>query len=69
MLNVAPLAVAISLVAVSLGVALSTASDYSTGVNTDYQRVFTEIAPALQYLRTPIMEILLPMPMPSLCAG
>ena len=41
MLNVAPLAVAISLVAVSLGVALSTASDYSTGVNTDYpKRVF-----------------------------
>ena len=39
--NVKPLAVAISLVAVSLGVALSTASDYSTGVNTDYpKRVF-----------------------------
>ncbi len=41
MLNVKPLAVAISLVAVPLGVALSTASDYSTGVNTDYpKRVF-----------------------------
>ena len=38
MLNVKPLAVAISLVAVSLGVALSTASDYSTGVNTDYPK-------------------------------
>ena len=36
MLNVKPLAVAISLVAASLGVALSTASDYSTGVKTDY---------------------------------
>ena len=41
MLKLKPLAVVISLVALSQGVALTSASDYSTGVNTDYpKRVF-----------------------------
>jgi len=41
MLKLKPLAVAISLVALSQGVSLTRASDYSTGVNTDYpKRVF-----------------------------
>ena len=41
MLNLKPIAVAIWLVALSQGVTVTSASDYSTGVNTDYpKRVF-----------------------------